>query len=193
MLLVGALAGAVQAIEPVETLVDGPGTPLFGTSWSSSVTTYVILASAIGLLGAVVYWAPKILGSSFPEAGARLVALLVLLGTVVAAFPELVAGLLGQPSGAGAVPVDNVSTIETLNTATTVGMALVVLGGLLFLALLLKTAFSAERPGDDPWSGHTLEWATSSPPPIGNFASLPAITSEAPLYDARHSNQEANA
>ena len=48
-------------------------------------------------------------------------------------------------------------------------------------------------PGDDPWSGHTLEWATSSPPPLGNFASLPAITSEAPLYDARHEPQEATA
>ena len=30
------------------------------------------------------------------------------------------------------------------------------------------------------------QWATSSPPPIGNFAALPEITSEAPLYDARY-------
>jgi heme/copper-type cytochrome/quinol oxidase subunit 1 len=39
---------------------------------------------------------------------------------------------------------------------------------------------------DDPWDGHTLEWATSSPPPVGNFATLPEISSEAPVYDARH-------
>ena len=51
----------------------------------------------------------------------------------------------------------------------------------------------ATCPGDDPWSGHTLEWATSSPPPAGNFASLPEITSEAPLYDARHQPEEATA
>ena len=52
------------------------------------------------------------------------------------------------------------------------------------MLLVLAALRSKELPGDDPWSGHTLEWATSSPPPAGNFASLPEITSEAPLYDA---------
>jgi heme/copper-type cytochrome/quinol oxidase subunit 1 len=59
------------------------------------------------------------------------------------------------------------------------------------LALLIVAGGALGRrrgdgPGDDPWGGHTLEWATSSPPPVGNFATLPEITSEAPIYDARH-------
>jgi heme/copper-type cytochrome/quinol oxidase subunit 1 len=65
----------------------------------------------------------------------------------------------------------------------------VVLGIVLAVLALLRTALSgspAEGPGDDPWAGHTLEWTTSSPPPVGNFASLLEVTSEAPLYDARH-------
>jgi heme/copper-type cytochrome/quinol oxidase subunit 1 len=193
MLLVGVVAGAVQAIKPIETLVDGAGTPLYGTAWSTSLTGYVILAAAIAMLGGVVYWAPKLLGSAFPEAAARLVAVLLLVGTVVACFPELIAGLLGQPAGAGSVPGDNASTIEALYTVTTVGDALLALAGLLFIVLVIKTAISDDSPGDDPWSGHTLEWATSSPPPPGNFASLPKITSEAPLYDARHRPEEADA
>ena len=46
------------------------------------------------------------------------------------------------------------------------------------------------RPaGDDPWQGHTLEWATSSPPPRYNFAALPAIRSYAPLLDLRESRE----
>ena len=38
----------------------------------------------------------------------------------------------------------------------------------------------------DPWGGHTLEWATTSPPPPGNFLEpVGPIESERPLLDAR--------
>jgi heme/copper-type cytochrome/quinol oxidase subunit 1 len=190
MLLVGVLAGAVQAIKPIKTLVDGPGTSLYGTTWSTSVASYVVLATAIALLGAVVYWSPKLLGRSFAEGPARGVALLLLAGTVLWSFPDLIAGLLGQPAAPAIAPTDNVSTIEALNTASTLGGVLLALAVAGFVALMIRAARSDESPGDDPWSGHTLEWATSSPPPVGNFASLPAIASEAPLYDARHRTEE---
>jgi heme/copper-type cytochrome/quinol oxidase subunit 1 len=39
--------------------------------------------------------------------------------------------------------------------------------------------------GDDPWQGQTLEWATTSPPPVGNFGTLPPVTSAEPLLDQR--------
>jgi heme/copper-type cytochrome/quinol oxidase subunit 1 len=193
MLLVGVLAGAVQAVEPIKTLVDGEGTSLYGTTWSTSVASYVVLAAAIALMGGVVYWAPKLVGRSFAEGGARIVAVVLLAGTVLWSFPELVSGLLGQPGAFGVEPADNVSTIEAMNVASTIGGAVLALGVLGFIALLIGAARSDELPGDDPWEGHTLEWATSSPPPHGNFASLPTVTSEAPLYDARHRPEEATA
>src|SRR6202012_2663752 len=34
-----------------------------------------------------------------------------------------------------------------------------------------------DRTGD-PWDGRSLEWATSSPPPVFNFAELPYVTGE---------------
>ncbi|HEX8581217.1 MAG TPA: hypothetical protein VF640_02760, partial [Acidimicrobiales bacterium] len=39
--------------------------------------------------------------------------------------------------------------------------------------------------GDDPWEGHTLEWATTSPPPPGNFADVPEVGSATPVLDRR--------
>ena len=45
--------------------------------------------------------------------------------------------------------------------------------------------------GDDPWQGHTLEWATTSPPPPLNFeAPLPPIRSYAPLLDLREEAED---
>ncbi len=35
----------------------------------------------------------------------------------------------------------------------------------------------------NPWGAWTLEWATTSPPPHGNFSGLPQIHSERPLWD----------
>jgi heme/copper-type cytochrome/quinol oxidase subunit 1 len=191
MLLVGLLAGAVQAIEPIKTLVDGDGTSLYGTSWTTSVASYVFLALAIALFGGVTFWAPKILGRCLQEGAARGVALLLLAGTVLWSFPDLVSGLLGQGGDIPGPVTDNESTIEALNAASLLGGALLALAALGFIGLVVRATRSGERPGDDPWHGHTLEWATSSPPPAGNFASLPEVSSEAPLYDARH--QEASA
>jgi len=49
-------------------------------------------------------------------------------------------------------------------------------------------ALRSGRPaGDDPWGGHTLEWATTSPPPPHNFEGpLPPIRSNRPVFDERH-------
>lgn len=193
MLLVGLLVGAIQAIEPIETLVDGDGASLFGTAVTTSVASYVVLAAAIALMGGFVFWAPKILGRQLHEAGARIVALLLLAGTVLWAFPDVISGLLGQPAVPGLLAPDNVDTIEALNTASAIGGVVLALATAAFVTLVAGALRTADRPGDDPWAGHTLEWTTSSPPPAANFASLPAIGSEAPLYDARHQPEEASA
>ena len=64
------------------------------------------------------------------------------------------------------------------------------LGMLLLLAAALVGSVAARRgrpAGDDPWDGHTLEWATSSPPPSHNFERLPEVRSETPVLDMRES------
>ncbi len=190
MLLTGLAAGALQAIEPIETLVDGEGSPLYGTSVTTSVASYIVLAAAIAAIGGIVYWAPKILGRLVAEGGARLVALLLLAGTVLWSLPDLVAGLLGQPGFPGQPAPDNADTIKALDTVSAIGGGVLALGAALYVLLVHSAMRSRDLPGDDPWTGHTLEWATSSPPPPGNFATLPEVTSEAPLYDARRPASE---
>ena len=37
----------------------------------------------------------------------------------------------------------------------------------------------------DPWNGRTLEWATSSPPPVYNFAIIPEVHDRDAFWEAK--------
>src|SRR5690606_251370 len=37
--------------------------------------------------------------------------------------------------------------------------------------------------GENPWDAHTLEWATSSPPPPYNFVHLPVVEGLYPVWE----------
>jgi cytochrome c oxidase subunit 1 len=67
-----------------------------------------------------------------------------------------------------------------LNLASTVGAFFVASSVLVFV---VNAAVSRRLAPDDPWGGHTLEWATASPPPRGNFVTVPTVRSYAPLLD----------
>jgi heme/copper-type cytochrome/quinol oxidase subunit 1 len=122
-----------------------------------------------------------------PDGLARLAAPILLLGTLVVAVSYGIAGMLDQPSFTTPPEgLSDIDTIELLNLLAAIGGVVVLLGGLLFILGVVRAGLSRRPVADDPWDGHTLEWLTSSPPPVGNFASLPEITSEAPVYDARH-------
>jgi cytochrome c oxidase subunit 1 len=75
---------------------------------------------------------------------------------------------------------------QTLNRIETGGAVLIALGILVFLVNVVRSLRDPVPAGPDPWQGHTLEWATTSPPPPLNFVEpLPPIRSYAPLLDLR--------
>jgi heme/copper-type cytochrome/quinol oxidase subunit 1 len=180
LVFLGTAAGVATAIEALD---------LDGTTWMTAQALLVLLGASLAALAGVAFWAPKLYGKLLPDSLTRLGATLVALGALVAAVPLAVAGALGQErlvaGNFGGVDSGDVSTVESLDLVSAIGLSVVVLGGLV-VGLCLLARRRGEGPGDDPWEGHTLEWTTSSPPPVGNFATLPEITSEAPLYDSRH-------
>jgi len=70
----------------------------------------------------------------------------------------------------------------TGNAVASVGAVILTAGVLLFAANIAWTLRRGAPAGDNPWGGETLEWATSSPPPIYNFVYLPTVDGQAPLW-----------
>ena len=42
-----------------------------------------------------------------------------------------------------------------------------------FIVNFFWSIWQGEKVGDNPWQATTLEWAAPSPPPHGNFATVP--------------------
>jgi heme/copper-type cytochrome/quinol oxidase subunit 1 len=175
----GVAAGAVTAIEEVDVLT---------TTWAGGQEVLVLAGTLVAAAAGLAFWAPKLYGTLLPDGPMRLGATLLTLGAGVAGIAYGIAGLYDQPRSIAASldGVSEIDTVETLNLVAAIGLAVAAVGALAVIAALLKPARRGTGVADDPWDGHTLEWTTTSPPPIGNFATLPEITSEAPLYDARY-------
>jgi cytochrome c oxidase subunit I len=139
--------------------------------------------SFFGLMCAVYLWWPKVTGTLLREGLGRIHFALSVLGANLTFFPMFFLGQEGMTRRVADYPRSE--GWGTLNLLETLGAGVIALSVLVF-ALNVLVSLVAPRPaGDDPWQGHTLEWATSSPPPRHNFTSLPPIRSFQPLLDRR--------
>ncbi len=157
---------------------------LRGSIFEAGTYVAITFGTVTIAFGALCYWGPKLWGRRIPDKAALPLGLLALLATALGSIPYMIAGFADQPAGA----LDGFSyegPQELWNTLTTAGFALMLLTTLAFVALALKSFTSGEAAGDDPWDGQTLEWATSSPPPVDNFSDLVVVGSATPLADLK--------
>ena len=64
------------------------------------------------------------------------------------------------------------------------GALLLVVGGLMFdRTTSCASRFAGTAAGDNPWNADTLEWGTSSPPPVYNFLHIPVVEGPNALWD----------
>jgi len=179
LLLLGAVvAGALRVIPAWDALHEQNEL----LSSSTAQLSLVLAATMAAAIGALVFWSPKIFGGYAAEPLAMLAVVAVLLGGLMAGVADMVSAFLGQPD-ISLVPVSE-SAVETMNLLVVIGMALLAIGALAAIGSVATAASSDEQLPDDPWDGQTLEWATPSPPPVGNFIEpLEVVTSAEPLID----------
>lgn len=187
--LIGALSGALLLLGAVIVgeirvipLWDALHIDNVLLSSSTAQLGMIVAASVAASAGALVHWGPKIFGGYVKEPIAMLAAMALLGAGLMLGISNLVAAFEGQPN-ISAAPLDS-SLVETMNVMAAIGSALLVLGALALVGAVIPAAASSEQLPDDPWDGHTLEWACPSPPPVGNFVEpLETITSSEPLLD----------
>jgi heme/copper-type cytochrome/quinol oxidase subunit 1 len=182
MVFVGLLGNALSHVGDAQ---------LHGTVFEEGAWIYVMYGTVLGAMGGVVHWGPKLWGRRIADAKVLPLALLGVLATILASLPYYIAGFADQP--AGSVTFDYSGPQDLWNVLVTAGHGLMLLTVLAFIGLARSSFRSGEHAGDDPFDGQTLEWATSSPPPLDNFAALHIVASAEPLLDLKPSRTEGNA
>jgi cytochrome c oxidase subunit 1 len=147
---------------------------------------YIMVGGAVmGYLGGIHYWWPKISGRLYPEAWARLSAVVIFLGFNLTFFPQFLLGYLGMPRRYHAYPPE----FQVLHVMSTAGSTILGFGYLMPLVYLLWSLKYGPLAGSNPWGAKGLEWQTPSPPPTENFEHTPVVTEEAYAYSGEEAEQ----
>ncbi len=178
--LLGGVTGIFLASPPID----------FATHDTYFVVAHfheVLFGSAVfaGFAG-IYYWYPKITGRMLNEKLGKTSFWLMFIGFWVTFMPQYLLGLHGMPRRIAEYSASTGWT--TLNRISTGGAYMLFLS----VAVMLVNFWVAWRKPvpavGNPWDGHTLEWATTSPPPSHNFYALPPVRSERPVWDLNHPN-----
>jgi len=175
ILVLGGLTGLMLAMVPLDLQVHD-------TYFVVAHLHYVLIGGAVfPLFGAIYYWYPKFTGRLMNERLGRWNFWLFFVGFNVTFFPMHLLGIIGMPRRVYTYPAG--MGWDTMNLVATVGALMIAVSVLLFLANAWRSRRHGELAGDNPWGGGTLEWATSSPPPAGNFVAVPVVYGREPAWE----------
>lgn len=145
---------------------------------------YVLLGiNVFPVVGGLHFWFPKITGRMMSERLGKWTFWTMFIGFNVAFFPMHITGLMGMPRRVYTYNAD--LGVGWLNLISTVGAFIFAIGILLLLINIWRSLRLGAPAGNNPWDAATLEWSTTSPPPVYNFATLPQVASRHPLWEDR--------
>jgi cytochrome c oxidase subunit 1 len=160
--------------------------------WQLHNSYFVIAHFHYVLVGAVVfcifagiyYWYPKATGRLMSETLGKWHFWLFAIGFHVTFDTMHFLGLLGMPRSIYTYQPDR--GWNFLNLVVSIGGLIQGIAVLIFAYNFIVSYWRGNVAGDDPWDAWTLEWSTSSPPPVYNFEELPEVHSRRPLWDLKH-------
>jgi cytochrome o ubiquinol oxidase subunit I len=177
--VIGGMSGVLMAVPPADFVLHNS---LFLVAHFHNV---IIGGVVFGAMAGLTYWFPKVFGFRLNETLGKAAFWCWLVGFYVAFMPLYVLGLMGATRRMD--HYDNPAW-QPLFVVAAIGAAIIFCGIMLQLAQVVVSIAQRECARDlsgDPWSGRTLEWATSSPPPAYNFARIPVVRDRDAFWDMK--------
>jgi len=175
--LIGGITGIFLAVFPVDWQLND-------TYFVVAHFHYVLMGGAVfTIMAGTYYWYPKMTGRLCDERLGKASFWVTFIGFNLTFFVQHALGLSGMPR--------RIYTYQpgmgwsTYNLISSIGSYILALGILMSMYNFAVSYKKGKISGPDPWKGNTLEWFTTSPPPVNNFDSVPRVRSVEPMRDIR--------
>ncbi len=130
---------------------------------------YVMAGTIFVFLGGVHYWWPKMTGRMYGESLGRWGAILIFIGFNLTFMTQFFMGSQGMPRRYYNYPAE----FQIYHHISTAGSYIMGVGVLCTVTCLAQSLLRGKRAPANPWGSNSLEWLTTSPPPLENFKKLP--------------------
>ncbi|MBE9606690.1 cytochrome o ubiquinol oxidase subunit I [Acetobacteraceae bacterium H6797] len=177
--VIGGMTGVMLAVPPVDFQLHNS---LFLIAHFHNV---IIGGVVFGVFAGINYWFPKSFGFKLDPFWGKVSFWFWLTGFYFAFMPLYVLGLMGVTRRVN--HFDDPS-LQIWFVIAAFGAVLVAIGIAAFIIQIGVSILRREQLRDvtgDPWNGRTLEWSTSSPPPVYNFAFTPVVHDHDAWYDMK--------
>jgi len=177
---VGGMAGVLMAVPPADFQLHNS---LFLVA---HFHTMIIGGVVFGYFAGLTYWFPKVFGFKLNERLGRYAFWCWLVGFLFAFVPLYILGLMGATRRLD--HYDPSEGWQGLFIVAAVGVSIIALGVFFQILQLIVSVRQRHQNIDtsgDPWGGRTLEWATTSPPQVYNFAVLPEVSTRDAFWEMK--------
>ena len=180
----GGMTGVLMSIPPADFQVHNS---LFLIAHFHSMAIGGVLFS---FFAGLTYWFPKFTGFILHDKIGRYAFGCWFTGFLFAFMPLYILGFMGATRR-----LDHYETSTGWNplyVLAACGLFFIIIGIILQNVQILVSCIQRKENRDttgDPWNARTLEWSTSSPPPLYNYAIIPTIHERDPFWAMKQKNE----
>jgi cytochrome c oxidase subunit I len=159
---------------------------LHGTYFVVAHFHYTLFPSVfLGGFAGLYFWYPKMFGRMLNDTLGKIHFWITVVSFNCVFIPLFLCGIAGNMRRVyNPMQYDFLKHLAPLHQFATIATIVLLLGQIPFAVNFFWSMFAGAPAGDNPWKANTLEWATTSPPPHGNFAQVPTVYRDPYEYSA---------
>jgi len=138
---------------------------------------YVLFGGSLfAIFAAVTFWYPKMFGRMMSPFWGRVHFFLTFIFYNLVFFPMHNLGLHGHMRRIyDPTQYDFLKPVQPINELISISAFLLFATQLIFATNFIVSWFKGAKAPENPWEDNGLEWTVPSPPPHGNFVSVPHV------------------